>query len=177
MLWIILFIVALALLFVMQKVLFPADGSAAAKRLATYRHMTPALLAATPDDELVTAVASNLLAKAQDERRDPYAVIPLLSRERCAVYSVWLFMKELEEGDPSHLRSQGQFGFSELAADALDLLDCGDAATYLRDYLQTADEMHVEALRTFLKETDVNALLVELIRKCPDEFCDSENEG
>ncbi|MBQ3094653.1 MAG: hypothetical protein IJC52_05710 [Clostridia bacterium] len=177
MLWIVLFIVALALLLVMRGVLFPADSSTAAKRMATYRHMTPALLGETPDDELVTAVVSNLLAKAQDERRDPYTVIPLLSRERCAVYSVWLFMKELEAGDPSHLRSQGQFGFSELAADALDLLDCGNAATHLRDYLQTADEADVAALRAFLRETDVNALLVELIRKCPDEFCDDENEG
>lgn len=177
MLWIVLFIVALALLFVMQKVLFPADGSATAKRMATYRHMTPALLEKTPDEELVAAVVSNLLAKAQDERRDPYAVIPLLSRERCAVYSVWLMMKELDCGDPSHLRRQGQFGFSELAADALDMLGCNEAAAHLRDYLQTAAEEHVEALRAFLKETDVNALLVDLIRKVPDEFCDSKNEG
>ena len=174
--WIVLFIAALGLTFVMQKVLFPADGSNAAKRMATYRHMTRELLDATPDEELVTAVASNLLAIAQDARRDPYAVIPLLSRERCAVYSVWLLMKELEAGDAARLRSQGQFGFSELAADALDLLNCGEAAAQLREYLQTADNANADALRAFLKETNVSALLVDLIRQNPDAFCDEKNE-
>ncbi len=170
--WIALMIAALALLFWFgQKMLHP-DTSKAAKLMNTYRHLTTETLEALPDEELVTAVVSNLLAKAEDERKDPYIVIPKLSAERCAVYSIWLFEKQLSSDTPEALRHSGQFGFSELAADGLDFLEQPALAATLRDYLQTADETLIDTMRDAMKEMSVNRLLVDLIRADIAVFCD-----
>lgn len=173
MLWLLIFIAALALLLVLKKTLFPTDSSHAATLMTAYRHMTPELLAQTPDEELVSAVVANLLAKAEDAKLDAYAVIPALSRERCAVYSVWLWLRELQSGDPCALRREGQFGFSELAADGLELLELPSVAADLRAYLQTADDIHVQAMRDALQVCDISASLVDLIRSTPAAFCDT----
>lgn len=173
MIWIAAMIVGLVLLIVLGKVLFPQDHSRAAKLMKTYRHLTPEQLSDVPDEELITAVVSNLLAKAEDERRDPYALIPTLSRERCGVYSIWLVQKELESGDAANLRQSEQFGFSELAADALDWLECQEAAAALRCYLQTAEPTQIERLKTAMATAQVSAHLITLIRNDPKAFCDS----
>ncbi len=173
--WTIVFIAAIVLVIVLGRVLVRKDGSNAAKLMGTYRVMTKERLDSTPDEELVKAVVANLLAKAEDARMDAYAVIPTLSQERCAVYSVWLFMRELQSGDPTALRQSGQFGFSELAADGLDLLGFETVAADLRDYLQTADDARVTAMQDALQTADVDGALVELIRSHADAFCD-ENE-
>ena len=172
--WLLIFVAAIALALLLQRVLFPKDGSNAAKLMRTYRVMTRELLDSTPDDQLVKAVVGNLLAKAEDAKADAYAVIPALSQERCAVYSIWLFMNELQGGDPTALRRSGQFGFSELAADGLDLLGFSSVAADLRDYLQTADEARVNAMAAALKEHDLNTALVEFIRDNAEAFCDGD---
>lgn len=170
--WVAAFVVAIALLFLLTRVLFRPDTSKAAQLMKTYKHLSAELLAATPDDQLVPAVVSNLLAKAEDAKADPYAVIPALSLERSAVYSIWLLSRELHKGDPTALRSSGQFGFSELAADALDHLGETEPAALLRDYLQTADEATAEQMKTMLDEEKLTALLVPYIRENADAFCD-----
>lgn len=170
--WIVLMIAALALLFWFgQKILRP-DTSKAAKLMSTYARLTKETLEALPDEELVTAVVSNLLAKAENERKDPYIVIPKLSAERCAVYSIWLFTKQLACDDPQALRHSGQFGFSELAADALDYLGQPALAAVLREYLQTADEALIDTMRAAVKEANTDRLLCELIRADISAFCD-----
>lgn len=174
MLWLLIFVAAVALLLLLRRVLFPQDGSNAAKLMNTYRVMTRERLDGTPDDQLVKAVVSNLLAKAEDAGVDAYAVIPALSQERCTVYSVWLFMHELQSGDPTALRRSGQFGFSELAADGLELLGFDTVAASLRDYLQTADNACVKAMNEALSLTDLNAVLVEFIRDNAEAFCDGD---
>lgn len=176
MIWIAVFVLAFVLLFLLSRVLFPKDNSGAARLMNTYRVMTRELLDSTPDDQLVKAVVANLLAKAEDARLDAYAVIPALSQERCAVYSVWLFMRELQSGDPAALRQSGQFGFSELAADGLELLGFDDLAASLRDYLQTADDACVAAMKTALDTADVNAALIGFIRDHADAFCDDSEQ-
>lgn len=174
MIWIAVFILAFILLFLLGRVLFPKDHSSAAKLMSTYRVMTRELLDGTADDQLVKAVVANLLAKAEDARMDAYAIIPALSQERCAVYSVWLFMRELQSGDPAALRQSGQFGFSELAADGLELLGFGALAASLRDYLQTADDICANDMIDTLKTTDLNKALAEFIRDHAEAFCDGE---
>lgn len=172
--WMLIFLAAIALLLLLRRVLFPGDNSNAAKLMNTYRVMTRQLLDNTPDEQLVKAVVANLLAKAEEANKDAYAVIPALSRERCAVYSVWLFMNEMNGDDASVLRQSGQFGFSELAADGLDLLGFDTLATDLRGYLQTADDSIAASMTATLAASDLNAALVEFIRVHADAFCDGE---
>lgn len=172
--WLLIFIAAIVLLLLLRRALFPKDNSKATKLMNTYRVMTREKLDSTPDDQLVKAVIGNLLAKAEDAKCDPYTVIPALSQGRCAVYSVWLFARELQSGDSAALRRSGQFGFSELAADGLELLGFDALAANLRDYLQTADDARAEAMKTALETTDVNAVLTAFIRDNADAFCDGE---
>ncbi len=173
MIWIAAFAVGIALLLLLGKTLFPADRSNAAKLMNTYRRLTEEQLAAVPDTDVVTAVVSNLLAKCEDQRCEPYALIPTLSRQRSAVYSIWALQKELACGEASHLRRSEQFGFSELAADALEWLECADAAKALRDYLQTADTAQIDALKEALTACAVDEKLIALIRNEPAMFCDA----
>ena len=170
--WIAVFLVGIVLLLCVGRLLLQKDGSNAAKLMNTYRFMTKELLDGTPDDELIKAVVANLLAKAEDARRDAYAVIPTLAQERCAVYSVWLFQNELASEDASVLRQSGHFGFSELAADGLDLLNFPELAATLRDYLQTADDALAASMTATVKATDLDGALVAFIRDHADAFCD-----
>lgn len=172
MFWIAAFLLGVALLVLLGRVLFRPDNSKSAQLMRRYKHMTPALLAETPDDELATAVASNLLAKAEALHMDAYAVIPSLGEERCTAYSVWLFLRELEKGEPESLRQSGQFGFSELAADGLDSMEQGDLASLLRDYLQTADNALVDTMKQTVVDKHTCAALVSYIRDHASAFCD-----
>ncbi len=174
MMWAVITLVGVVLIVLVGKVLFPSDRGRAAKLMDTYRQLTPEKLAAVADDELVDAVVGNLLAKAEDANKDAYAVIPTLGQERCAVYSLWLLQKELETGDAAALRQSGQFGFTELAADALDFLELSEAAEALRDYLQTASETSIATVKDTLADDAVNRCLVELIRTHEDAFCDED---
>lgn len=170
--WFFVFLAGIALILILKQVLFPKDGSRAAQLMNTYRRMTPDLLASTPDDELIAAVAANLLSHAEAENREPYAVIPKLSPERCAVYSIWAVRRELESGDAASLRHAGQFGFSELAADGLAMLGENDAAAHLRDYLQTASDEALTALTEHLPSAEMTQKLVMFIRDNAAAFCD-----
>ena len=168
--WIAAFIAGFALLLVCGKFLFPADRSRAGTLMKTYRHLTPQQLEGVADEEVIEAVVSNMLAICEDRRCDPYALIPGLARERSAVYTVWLLKKELN-ADPTHLRRSEQFGFSELAADALEWLSFREEAAALRDYLQTADEGKVAFLREAFASGAIEKALIALIRELPAVFC------
>lgn len=172
--WIAAFAVGIALLLICGKLLFPADRSRAGKLMKTYRHLTPAQLEAVPDEEVIEAVVSNLLAVCEERRCDPYALIPGLARERCAVYSIWLLQKELDT-DPTHLRRSEQFGFSELAADALEWLSFPEAAEAVRSYLQNADDASLAVLREAFTAGEVQTRLITMIREMPAVFCGEEN--
>ncbi len=172
MFWIPAMVIGVVLVILIGRVLLRPDGSRAAKLMKTYKTMTPALLDATPDEELVTAVVSNILALAEDNKTDPYRLLSSLSQGRSDVYSVWLFLRELEAGDPESLRRSEQFGFSELAVNALRMMEQNTLADALNDYLQTADPALVDTMKTTVAAGDVPALLVAMIRSDPDSFCD-----
>ena len=180
MIWLGITLVGVVLIVLVGKVLFPKEHGRAAQLMATYRRLTPETLAGVADEELIDAVVGNLLAKAEDARRDAYAVIPTLGTERCAVYSLWLLQKELEAGDATVLRQSGQFGFTELAADALDFLELSEAADALREYLQTASDASIGTVKAALADDAVNRRLVALIRAHAEAFCEegtAENRG
>lgn len=173
MFWIPAMLVGVGLVILLGRALFRPDGSRAAALMKTYKVMTPALLAETPDSELITAVVSNLLAKAEAERTDPYRLIPSLSQGRADVYCLWLFMRELEAGNPESLRRSEQFGFSELAVNALRMLEQTALADALHDYLQTADPALADTMKALIAEHDLPAMLVSMIRSDPESFCDN----
>lgn len=174
--WTLVFLVGIVLLLILRRVLFSQDTSNAAKLMNTYRVMTRELLDSTPDDRLVKAVAANLLAKAEAVNKDAYTVIPMLSQERCAVYSIWVFLNEVQSDDPTVLRQSGHFGFSELAADGLELLGFDTVGADLRDYLQTADNARIRSMRAAVQEQDLAGALVTFIRDHAEAFCDGEGQ-
>ena len=174
--WLLLFIAAIGIALLLARVLFPKDNSNAAKLMNTYRVMTRELLDNTPDDQLIKAVIANLLAKAENAKNDAYAVIPALAQERCVVYSVWLFQNEMKGDDPTALRQSGQFGFSELAADGLELLGFEALAADLRNYLQTADEALAVSMKQALTDIPLDTTLIEFIRDHADAFCDGDGQ-
>ena len=99
----------------------------------TYRVMTRPLLDAVPDGELVDAVAANLLAKLDKRRPDAYKTIPVLSRGRCAVYSVWMTVHELESAGLAAYLSSPSGQFVSLAADGCELVGAPACAAVLRE--------------------------------------------
>lgn len=166
---------ALGLLFWMQRRMARPDTSRAAALMDRYRELTPETLAAVPDDEAVKAVVCNILAKAEEHRIDPYRLLPGLSEERRAVYTVWLFLKELEH-DPAALRQKDQRTLSALAVDALRALEVNPVADALDRFLETGDTAEIDTLCTLTAEADVPSLLVAWIRSAPEAFCDAPRD-
>lgn len=146
----------------------------------TYAVMTEELLASVPDEELVRAVVANLMSKQDKKRPDPAAQLPLLSRGRSAVYSVWLLCHELEtQAFDAYFRSSSR-RFAEPAADGLERIGATNSATALRAAIRAAEDDTQtplwEAVTTVFREAVSSEkpleLCVQYIRDNPDEFVD-----
>ncbi len=153
------------------------DKSAAL--LKTYAVMTEELLAATPDEELVRAVVANLMAKQDKKRPDPMVQLPLLSRGRAAVYSVWLLCHELETQDFGEFFRSPSNRFAGPAADGLERIGATNSATALRAAMQAAEDETSplwDAVTTVFHEATASenplSLCVQYIRENTDEFVD-----
>lgn len=103
-----------------------------------YKVMTKELLDAADDAELTDAVIANLNGKLDKKLPDPYHTIPLLSRERNLVYSLWLVDHELNAGNFQTMQSVGSFRFLNTAAEACDQLEAPGCAEALRAANQNA---------------------------------------
>ena len=131
-------------------------------------------------------MAANLLEKQDRRRPDPYHTIPLLSRGRTAVYSVWLICNELDKGSFEDLYAGPSAVFDELAADGLDLIGAPCAAA-LRTAKERISDMEGHAGRTgraaradFLEAAEEERPLdrcVEYIRANPREFVDQSPDS
>ena len=145
-----------------------------------YAVMTTELLAATPDDEVVRAVVANLMNKQDKRRPDAAAQLPLLSRGRAAVYSVWLLCHELETQDFTAVFHSPSRRFVDPAADGLERIGAPNAAIALRAAVKALDEQEsaplLEAVTTVFREAMASEkpleLCVQYIRDNPDEFID-----
>lgn len=150
-----------------------------------YKELDRQRLDALPDEELLKAVVSNLLAKLDKRKPDPYRDIPLLSRGRCAVYSIWLVCHEVESGGFRALYAGGAGGFAELAADGLELMGapaCADAVRRTFEAPETPEGGEapagpdLAALSETFKEAAAReqplALCIAYIRDNPEEFVD-----
>ena len=145
-----------------------------------YRVMTPELLAAASDEELVDAVIANLHEKLNLRRPDPYKDIPPLSPGRSAVYSVWLLCHELEQDGWERFYAGPSAVFDELARDGLRLIGAERCAAVVDEVLarrpvhgesEEMAQLHADFLEAAEEEQPL-ALCRAYIRTNPEEFCD-----
>ncbi len=145
-----------------------------------YAVMTEELLSSVPDTELVRAVVANVMNKQDKRRPDIASQLPLLSRGRSAVYSVWLLCEETRERSPDAFFASPSRRFAESAADGFERIGALNCATALRTTLRSYDEKAQkplwDAVTTVFSEAiaseDPLALCVSYIRENPDEFVD-----
>lgn len=158
-------------------------GGKAEQLQKKYRTLGREQLDRIPDAELVDSVIANLMAKLNRKNPDPYVTIPILSRGRCAVYSVWLTLHELEsDGLPAYRR--GPSGrFLDLAVEGLELVGAGETAAALRQAkeLNAFDEeslllLQEKALGASAREQPLERCRA-YIRANPDEFVDEPPAG
>lgn len=77
-------------------------------------------LAAIPDEELVEAVAANVLAKVDKRRPSMEVTLAQVSHGRCAVTCVFLMCRELDAGSFEEVLEGPTGHLLELAADGYD---------------------------------------------------------
>lgn len=148
----------------------PRKMTRAEELQAQYKTLTPALLAETPDDQLVTAVVANLMGKLPRRRPDPLMAFPKLGRGRCAVYFVWLAMKEVEHNGVDALRSRGFARFADLAVEGLKTMEAFKTADAIEAFLKT--DGHPDAVKDAIAEETPLARAAEYIRLNTGEFID-----
>ena len=147
-----------------------------------YETLTAETLAAIPDEELVRAVAANLIAKQTIDHPDLFLQLMQLSFGRQSVYSVWLLCNELNRRDLyGYLRSPYRrfaqpavAGFEEIGAP-----DCAAALqTALEAYADTPKKKDIpfaeltETFRAAVDREDPLSLCISYIRENIAEFTD-----
>lgn len=150
-----------------------------------YETLTEESLAAIPDDQLLRAVAANLMNKQDRRHPDLSVTLPLLSPGRCGVYSVWLLCHELERRELGAYFRTPYRRFAELAATGFSLIganDCAEAMTaacqrYAAEIAKDKQELPswedlTARLRQAIHEEQPFALCVAYIRDNPAEFTD-----
>ena len=161
------------------------DNSRAAQLGWRYKEMDEEKLASVPDDELVDAVVANILEKLDKRHPNPYRDVPLMSRGRCAVYSVWITCRELDEGSFEEYFASPSLKFCDLAADGLELMNAPLCAKALREAAPLSADMEgntdrlAELHADFVEAVEVEQPLqacVEYIRSNPEEFIDQPQE-
>lgn len=143
-----------------------------------YAVLTEETLAALSDDDLLRAVAANLLHKQQ---HDPHFSLALLSRGRAAVYSVWLCCHELETDDFLGLLHSPSGAYSEDAQAGFELIGAYNCASAFRAALKAvtdnADAAICETVTTVFRHAVASeqplSLCVRYIRAHSAEFADS----
>lgn len=175
-------LIAIAAVIVIAVYLYFLDKKAKSDPVAalckTYAVMTRDLLDATADEDLVRAVAANILSKQDKKHPDPALQLPLLSPGRAAVYSVFLLCRELETQDFGKLIKSPSYRYADTAADGLECIGATNSATALRAAIRSVDDPAPlwEAVTTVLREAVAEeqplSLCVQYIRANPDEFVD-----
>lgn len=128
------------------------DDSRSARLMKKYKDLTPDLLAATPDEELVEAVVAHVLAQAAESRKpDPTYTLSRLPQPFTVVYSVWAVCKELAHGDYAALTHTATREMVEPACDGLPVIGAAKTAAALATLAEAhqAQEDTTEAERAF----------------------------
>ena len=137
-----------------------------------YETLSTETLSSLSDDEAVRAVAVNIMAKTDKRHPDVYALFPVLSHGRIAVYSIWLLCNELKTADLAAVMHSPSAVFVPHAADGLSLIGASDSAAALTAFLKSPDTTDAEAVTQSLQTDDPLSRCVAYIRDNPSEFVD-----
>lgn len=141
------------------------DESRSAKLMKKYKTLTPELLAATPDEELVEAVVACVLAEAAESRRpDPLYTLSKLPQPYMVVYSIWAVCKELSRGDYHALTRTATRDVVQDACDGLPLVGAPATAEALKHLMA----LHKEKADTAEAEKAFHLAVEE---ECPLTLC------
>ena len=109
------------------------DESRSARLMKKYKSLTPELLAATPDEELVEAVVACVLAEASASRRpDPAYTLSKWVQPYTVVYSIWAVCKEMANGTYAALKRTATREMVEHACDGLPVVGAPKSAAALK---------------------------------------------
>lgn len=146
-----------------------------------YGHMTKEMLDGIPDEELVEAIAANLMAKLDKRRPNLDALLAQVSHGRRGVYCVWMICRELDEGSFEELLQGPSGDYLELSADGLEAVGAFGCAQAVRGVLDAeTEEERAELHADFLERQEEEKPLekcVEYIRDNPEEFTDEDALG
>ena len=141
-----------------------------------YAVMTKELLDATPDEELVNAVAANLMGKLSSRRPDPLITIVHLSHGRNAVYFTWMLVKEVEHNGVEALLKKPASRFVDVGVEGLITVGAEQTAAAVRAFVaqteQDGEASPAEQLLLAMETEQPLSLCVDYIRDNPDDFLD-----
>jgi hypothetical protein len=150
----------------------------------TYAVLTEEMLAGLSDEELLRAVAANLMNKQDRQHPDLSLTLPLLSPGRCGVYSVWLVCHEIRQSDLKGYFRSPYRRFSEFAAQGFALIGAQNCAAAMTDACERYQKQKngekelppwdsfTARLRQAVEEEQPLSLCVRYIRDNPAEFTD-----
>lgn len=170
------------ILIIMNRIFGKGQGPRSEQLQKKYAKLTRETLDAIPDADLVEAVVANIMAKQDPQNPQPYYMLPLLSRGRAAVYSIWLISCELQNNGFDVLLHGPSAPFCEPARDGLVMLGAEQCAQAMKDAeeMDSSDEMtgehdlavcHDRFLAAAEEETPLTRC-VTYIRDNPNEFID-----
>ena len=155
------------------------DESRAAKLMKKYATLTPDLLAATPDEELVEAVVCHVLSRAADNRRpNPTKELADLPRPFTVVYSIWAVCKELARTDYVGLTHTATRHLVDGAVEGLPVVGApltAAALTAMRDGYSSKEGADLDrAFHQAVEQECPLTLCVAYIRDHVNELTDTE---
>ncbi len=154
-----------ALLLVRQFGKQKGAGSRSARLMKKYATLTPAQLLAAPEEEMVEAVVSHVLAQAAESRRpDPVYVLSGKPQGFTVVYSVWAVCKEMAQGDYAALLHTATKELTESAGAGFTAIGAVDTAAAW----QAVQDAHEAKTDTAEAE---HAFHLAVERECPLAMC------
>lgn len=158
------------------------QGTRSARLMKKYAVITRETFETIPEDELVEAVVSRVLARAAKDRRpDPVKTLAGMEHGSTVVYSVWAVCKEMAAADFAALMATATRELVEPAREAMTAMGavrCAGALETMRAAFAAGEE-YTEAEQTFrvaVTEETPLSLCEGYIRDHADEFIDQQEE-
>ncbi|MBQ8683418.1 MAG: hypothetical protein IJ518_02735 [Clostridia bacterium] len=167
---VVLAVIVLALLVFTRK---KNEGGRAAQLMKKYAALPPEQLATVPEEELVEAVVSHVLACAADSRRpDPVKVLAGKPQGFTVVYAVWAVCKEMAAGDYRGLLHTATRELTEQAGAGFTAIGATQTAAAWQTLCETEGDT-AEAEKAFHLAVESECpltLCVAYIRDNPEQF-------
>ncbi len=115
-----------------------------------HKELTIDIIDSTKDDDLIQTVFDNLAEKIGDNYEKEYKIITGLSKERQAIYTIWLVDAEVNNGgfNQFYFNSSGQF--AELATGGFKLI----GAVKFAELMQKANTIFIKGNKKITEKQD-----------------------